>query len=401
MPDQGGSDQPDRTRVPALSVFWAFLRLGLTSFGGPMAHIGYFRRELAERRRWLTTQSFDELAALCQFLPGPASSQTGFAIGLRLAGWRGGLAAFVGFTAPSALLMLIAAALAVGNDPARIAPLSHGLQLVAVSVVGQAVIAMARTQLRDTLRWAIAALALILVLAVHWPGATPAVILLAGVFGAVMPTKSAQPVSAPPSRGRNGAFIAFALLLICLPLAVRLIDSPELRIADGFYRSGALVFGGGHVVLPLLQAESAGWLPADRFLAGYGFAQALPGPLFAFAAYLGALAGPHPPDAWLGLIALLSLFLPGLLLVAAADPLWVRLQASARAQGVVRMASAAVVGVLAAAWITPVASSALHSPLDAAIAIGGLTALLWPATPILPVIALVALAGMGVSLLGA
>lgn len=401
MPDQGGSDGPDRIRVPAVRVFWTFLQLGLTSFGGPIAHIGYFRRELAERRRWLTTQSFDELAALCQFLPGPASSQMGFAIGLRLAGWRGGLAAFLGFTAPSALLMLTAAALAVGNDPAHIAPLSHGLQLVAVAVVGQAVIAMARTQLRDALRWAIGAFALILVLSVHWPGAPPAVILLASIFGAVMPTKSVPIVSTPPARRRNGAFIAFALLLICLPLGARLIDTPELRIADGFYRSGALVFGGGHVVLPLLQAESASWLPADRFLAGYGFAQALPGPLFAFAAYLGALAGPHPPDAWLGLIALLSLFLPGFLLVAAADPLWARLRASARAQGVVRMASAAVVGVLAAAWITPVASSALSSPLDAAIAIGGLTALLWPATPILPVIVLVALAGMGVSLLGA
>lgn len=391
-------EEPERQRVPALLIFSVFLRLGLTSFGGPIAHLGYFRRELVARRGWLSPETFDELVALCQFLPGPASSQTGFAIGLRKAGLAGGLAAFVGFTLPSALIML-GAAYGVARLDADLSALVQGLNLVAVSVVAHAVIAMARTQVRRPAGMLVAVAALTAMLAAPTPATAPLAILVAGLAGALMDRRAepAQPAASPRGSLRLASFAclaAFLILLAGLPMLLRLAPSPGLRIAEGFYRSGALVFGGGHAVLPLLNAVTAHDMAQETFLAGYGLAQALPGPLFAFAAYLGALAGPGAPDWKMGLLGLAALFLPGLLLVAAADPWWTRLRTWPPAGGLVRYASAAVVGILAVAWWSPVAASGVRSPVEALIALAGFVLLFIPRVPALLVVLGVAGAGM-------
>jgi chromate transporter len=358
-------------------VFAAFLRLGLTSFGGPVAHLGYFRAEFVARRRWLDEAGYSDLVALCQFLPGPASSQVGMALGLMRGGWRGMLAAWAGFTLPSALAM-VAIAEGIGRlgDPGQAGWL-HGLKLVAVAVVAQAVWGMARSLCPDRARASVAVAGCLLVLAM--PGALGQIgaILLGGAFGVATP---APPPDAAPAavlpvaidrRVAIACLAAFALLLGGLPLAAGLADSQALRLVASFYRAGALVFGGGHVVLPLLQQAVVppGWVAQGTFLAGYGAAQAMPGPLFTFAAYLGAAEGPAPHGALGGLLASLAIFLPSFLLVAGALPFWDALRRRARVQAALRGVNAAVVGVLLAALFTPVWTQAVASPHDFGVAV--------------------------------
>ncbi len=399
-----GEDGRTGTKGSAGEVFLAFLKLGLTSFGGPIAHLGYFRDELVTRRRWLDDQAYADLVALCQFLPGPASSQTGFALGLMRAGALGGLAAWTAFTLPSAVLMVLFAAGAASLDGPAAAGALHGLKLVAVAVVAQAVWGMARTLTPDRPRAAIALLALFaVVLLPTWAGQVGAIVAgsLLGLWwcrGAAETAGAAMPAQV---RRRLGA-IAFAVFLgflLGLPLLAAASGNHALALADSFYRAGALVFGGGHVVLPLLEAETVarGWLSADTFLAGYGAAQAVPGPLFTFAAYLGAAGGPAPNGIAGAGIALVAVFLPGLLLVVAALPFWAVLRARPMARAAMAGANAAVVGVLGAALYHPVWTSAVLSPLDMALAAGGFVALtVFRASPWVVV---AALAGIG-ALLG-
>ncbi|MCO5107615.1 MAG: chromate efflux transporter [Burkholderiaceae bacterium] len=377
-------------------VFGAFLRLGLTSFGGPVAHLGYFRREFVERRRWLDEHDYADLVALCQFLPGPASSQVGFALGLRRAGWPGAIAAWLGFTLPSALLLaLFALGFArEGGNGALFAAIVHSLKIVAVAVVAQAVWSMARSLLPDWPRRVLALLAAAVALAV--PGAAAQLLALAAcaLVGARLL------VSAPIALGggdeypvgrRSGvlALALFVALLAALPLAASVSGNPALRLFEAFYRAGALVFGGGHVVLPLLQASvvEPGWVSESTFLAGYGAAQAVPGPLFTFAAYLGAviagaggsagqaavgqagLAAAGVQGAWLGAGAcLVAVFLPGILVLVGALPFWERLRQRAALRSAVAGVNAGVVGVLLAALIDPVSTAALRSAADAIVA---------------------------------
>jgi chromate transporter len=371
--------------------------LGLTSFGGPIAHLGYFRREFVEKRGWLSEIAYADLVALCQFLPGPASSQVGFAIGLQQAGLAGALAAFAGFTAPSAILMLLAATGAVVLPAGLGEPLVHGLVLVAVPIVAQAVFSMAFALCRDILTAALAVIALIILLISTEAWTQPAVIIAAGLLGAMIATPStashapAQPAHTAPIV----SLVLFIVLLLGLPLLARLWPAPGIEVADAFYRPGALVFGGGHVVLPLLESETVGrgWLDRETFLAGYGAAQAVPGPLFSFAAFLGAASQTGLPPLLGGLLALIMLFLPGALLVIAALPYWDQLKARPRATGFVRGANAAVVGVLAAALWSPVITSAISNPADVVIAIAGFGALQVLKAPSWLVVVLTALAG--------
>ena len=379
-PDAVRSEHEGRPQGSALSVFLAFLRLGLTSFGGPIAHLGYFRAAFVTRSKWLSEQAFADLVAVCQILPGPTSSQVGFAIGQRRAGPLGGLAAFLGFTAPSALLM-IAVALGASSLPTDLRiRVFHGLVLVAVPVVAQAVIGMAQTLCHSVATAALGVAALIALLLVQQAWMQPLVIAGGAFIGLLLPAQE-SPAPQAVQVQRGPAFISlglFAALLIGLPLLHALAPSPGVALADAFYRSGALVFGGGHVVLPLLEAETVGrgWISADNFLSGYGAAQALPGPLFAFAAYLGAASDTGLPPLAASLIALLAVFLPGLLLAAGVIPLWSSIRSRAWVGRLAAGASAAVVGVLAAALYRPVFVSAVLTPFDAVIAIAGLGALL-------------------------
>ena len=385
-------------------IFLVFLRLGLTSFGGPIAHLGYFRVEFVERRRWLSEQSFADLVALAQFLPGPASSQTGFGVGLLRGGLPGGLAAWAGFTLPSATLMVLFA-YGAGSlaESALGAGLLHGLKLVAVAIVAQAVMGMARTLCPDRTRASIATVALVATLVAPWSIAQLAVIVAGGCAGLLMGNASVEVVSdvplIPVSRRAGLACLAayFALL------AVAFLPTPPGATAlfDAFYRSGALVFGGGHVVLPLLRNAVAapGWVPDEVFLAGYGAAQALPGPLFTFAAFLGAVASVPPHGIAGAAIALLAIFIPGMLCLVGVLPFWSALSADPRARGAMMGTNAAVVGLLGAALYNPVWTSAVRGPIDFAIAAAGFVLLVaWRAPPLL-VVGLSALAGLGLSLL--
>ena len=318
--------EPDRSAWP---IFLVFLRLGLTSFGGPVAHLGHFRQEFVERRRWLSEAAYADLVALCQFLPGPASSQVGLALGLARAGYAGALAAWAGFTLPSAIA-LIALALGLAQAGDAVPPgLLHGLKVVAVAVVAQAVWGMARPLCPDTPRRALMLASAALLIA--WPGTGMQLLAigLAALVGLVWLHPAAdtphQPMAVPVSRRAGVAWLAlFFALLIGLPLLATAMPSQALAVVDAFYRAGALVFGGGHVVLPLLQASVVpnGWVSADAFVAGYGAAQAVPGPLFTFAAFLGAsLSG--APSGWAGgALALVAIFLPAFLLMAGALPFW-------------------------------------------------------------------------------
>ena len=358
------------------AVFLIFLKLGCVSFGGPIAHLGYFRHEFVTRRAWLDDARYTDLVALCQFLPGPASSQVGIALGLQRAGGWGALAAWIGFTLPSAVAMvLFAIGVFHGGDVVN-AGVLHGLKLVAVAVVAQAVYGMARSSCPDPSRMALAALCAGLALAMPSALGQWAVLGVGGLFGwrcmPVLPPALAVAELCPVSK-RGGAALLFvgACLLVALPLVAARTDVALMSAIATAYRSGALVFGGGHVVLPMLQAGfvPSGWVSADAFLAGYGAAQALPGPLFAFAAYLGALMT-LPAHAWLGGAALVvAIFLPAFVWVVGALPYWMVIKQQPTARRVVAGINAAVVGLLAAALYDPVWTSAVHGWRDAGLAV--------------------------------
>lgn len=374
-------------------VFAAFLKLGLTSFGGPIAHIGYFRREFVERRRWLEETDFARVLALCQFLPGPASSQLGFSIGLLRAGWPGAFAAFAAFTLPSAALLFVFAQLLPYLSGTAGQTVVHGLKLVAVAVVAQGVLGMARQLCPDAQRASIAAVAAALTLTIALPLMQVAVVALGAIAGLLM-CRSVEPPRVArlqlPYGARLGSVLLaiFATLLFGLPLAARSVDG-LIAVVEAFYRAGALVFGGGHVVLPLLQEAvvAPGWISSDDFLAGYGAAQAVPGPMFTLAAYLGARL-PAPEGGWVGATtALVAVFLPGFLLVAGVLPLWRSIGHTPVAARAVAGVNAAVVGLLGAALYDPVWVSGIRGPLDVAIAAIAFTLLMaWRASALVVVL---------------
>ncbi len=388
----------------ALSVFLVFLRLGVTSFGGPIAHLGYFRAEFVERRRWLNEREYGELVALCQFLPGPASSQVGFALGLLRAGAPGALLAFLAFTLPSAVLLTAVAAGATILAGGAGAGAVRGLMIVAVAVVAQAVWGMSRTLTPDLPRALIAAGAAALVLVVGGPLSQIAALVLGGFAGLMFCRDAHREPSSPlPVRVPLGVGVAsllvFAALLLGLPAAAAATRDPILALIDGFYRSGALVFGGGHVVLPLLDAAvvQPGWVTPDQFLTGYAAAQAVPGPLFTFASYLGALATTGPGGIAGATIATLSIFLPGFLLLLGVLPFWARVRATAAAGAIMRGASAAVVGILAAALYDPVFTEAVTGPVTFAWALVAFVALV---AGRLPPVVLVVVGAVGGAVVG-
>jgi chromate transporter len=397
-------------RSRAAEVLRAFLKMGLISFGGPVAHIGYFREEFVVRRRWLDDAVFSDLVGLCQFLPGPASSQLGFSIGLMRAGYLGGLAAWTGFTLPSAVALTL---LGLGADAALqentavasvAAGLAHGLKLVAVAIVAQAVWGMARTLCPDWRRAAIAVVAAVAVSAGRSSTMQVAVLLCGGLLGMwfcrtstpaatatqAAPVSSLAPVSrlaAPVSRAVGmTSLTVFALLLVGLPL---LRGWHAAALFDAFYRSGALVFGGGHVVLPLLREAfvAPGWVSDDVFLAGYGAAQAVPGPLFTFASYLGAVTAPASHRAAGALLGLIGVFLPGMLILLGTLPFWDQFRVQPDAQAVMHGVNAAVVGLLGAALYNPIWTSSVRTMGDIGAALIGFVLLtVWRAPPILIVI---------------
>ena len=366
----------------ATQVLLAFLKLGLTSFGGPIAHLGYFRHQFVERRRWLDDAEFAELVALCQFLPGPASSQVGIAIGLKQAGWLGALAAWIGFTLPSALLLIGFAWQLVAAGELQRAPWLHALLIAAVAVVAQAVWTMGRQFCAGRLPLAIALVAATACL-LAGSGLIQLVVLAAAACAGWLLLPMPQDARVPlPSTDTDAgasrpagivALLIFAVLLVGLPVAASMTADHTLALADRFFRTGSLVFGGGHVVLPLLQAQVVppGWISNQSFLAGYAAAQAVPGPLFTFAAYLGAAMGPEP-HGWLGAaICLVAIFLPSFLLVFGVMPFWATLRRRAAVRAALQGVNAAVVGVLLSALYNPVFTSAIYSASDFAIALTG------------------------------
>jgi chromate transporter len=388
-----------------LEVLLVFLKLGVSSFGGPIAHIGYFRDEFVVRRRWLDEQAYADLVALCQFLPGPASSQVGFSIGLMRAGYRGALAAWTGFTLPSAIaLVLFAYGAGTLSGPAGTG-LLHGLKLVAVAIVAQAVWGMARTLCPDRERASIALVAALIVLFSASAIAQIGDILLGGIAGlwlcrGVPPTATGHIVM-PVSRAAGVvALVVFFGLLVGLPILQSFRIWPGVALFDDFYRSGALVFGGGHVVLPLLREAfvTPGWVSDDAFLAGYGAAQAVPGPLFTFAAYLGAVVRPSPHGIAGAALGLFGIFLPGMLILLGTLPFWDEFRKRAGAQAMMRGVNAAVVGLLGAALYNPVWTSSVKTPGDFGIALLGFVLLtVWRAPPLL-VVVVSALAGIALAL---
>lgn len=382
-------------------VLRVFIKLGLTSFGGPIAHLGYYRDELVVRRRWIDETSYADLVALCQFLPGPASSQVGFALGLlRGGGLLGGLAAWTGFTLPSVLILLAFAFGASAFSGSVGSGVIHGLKLVAVAVVGQAVWGMARTLAPDRERGSIALAAVLLVVFSAGSVGQIAAIVLGAIAGLWLcrgaPLAAVGHLSFPVSRTAGVLGLAlFAFVFLLAPVLVTVWESQGLALFDAFFRSGALVFGGGHVVLPLLRAEvvEPGWVTPDAFLAGYGAAQAVPGPLFTFAAYLGAVMG-RPPSGIAGaLIALIGIFLPGLLLVYGTLPFWDAIRVRPLAQAAMRGTNAAVVGILGAALYDPVWTSTVSSPRDFALALVAFVLLTLWRTPPWVIVLLMAIAG--------
>jgi chromate transporter len=388
----------------ALEVLRAFTKLGFTCFGGPIAHIGYFRDEFVVRRRWLSETSYADLVALCQFLPGPASSQIGFSIGLMRAGYLGGLAAWAGFTLPSATLLVLFAYGAGALGGLIGGGLLHGLKLVAVAIVAQAVLGMARTLCPDRQRASIAVVAALIVSLASTSIAQIAAIACGAGAGLILCRGLAAPdagdLQIQVSRhGGLAALCAFFALLVALPLIGSILHASSLDLFDAFYRSGALVFGGGHVVLPLLREAfvTPGWVSDEAFLAGYGAAQAVPGPLFTFAAYLGAVAEPAQRlvGAALGLI---GIFLPGILVLLGTLPWWSELRQRAEAQAAMRGVNAAVVGLLGAALYNPVWATSVKAPADFAIALIGFFLLQVWRTPPLLVVILSACGGIALSL---
>jgi chromate transporter len=382
-----------KSRHSALEVLLAFLKLGVTSFGGPIAHIGYFREEFVVRRRWLDEQAYADLVGLCQFLPGPASSQVGFSIGLMRAGYSGGLAAWAGFTLPSAIaLVLFAYGAGALSGPAGIG-LLHGLKLVAVAIVAQAVWGMARTLCPDRERASIAVAAALIILFGTSSVAQIAAIISGGIAGLWLCRAAApsSPEYIAVTVSRTVGLVAlsvFFLLLAGLPVLRSLGISQGIALFEAFYRSGALVFGGGHVVLPLLRDAfvTPGWVSDDVFLAGYGAAQAVPGPLFTFAAYLGAVVRPSPHGLAGAALGLIAIFLPGMLILMGTLPFWKTFRTHPWAQAMMRGVNAAVVGLLGAALYNPVWTSSINTPADFAIALVGFVLLtVWRAPPLVVV----------------
>ncbi|HUI12345.1 MAG TPA: chromate efflux transporter [Xanthobacteraceae bacterium] len=386
-------------------VFIAFLRLGLTSFGGPIAHLGYFREEFIVRRKWLDEQAYVDLVALCQFLPGPASSQVGFSIGLMRAGYGGALAAWTGFTLPSAIALVL---FAYGAG-ALIGPvgtgLLHGLKLVAVAIVAQAVWGMARALCPDKERASIAVAAALVILFSTSSVAQILAIALGGLAGLWL-CRGAAPIAGahmPIPIGRAtglAALTLFFVLLLGLPILQSFESTQGVALFDAFYRSGALVFGGGHVVLPLLRQAfvGPGWISDDTFLAGYGAAQAVPGPLFTFAAYLGTVLKLSPHGVAGAALGLIGIFLPGVLILLGTLPFWESFRKRAGAQAIMRGINAAVVGLLGAALYNPVWTSSVKTPGDFGVALVGFVLLtVWRAPPLVVVI-FGALGGIGLAL---
>ncbi|NTU82477.1 MAG: chromate efflux transporter [Chloroflexales bacterium] len=385
-----------------LEVLVVFTRLGLTSFGGPVAHLGYYREEIVKRRRWVDEATYADMVALCQFLPGPASSQTGISLGTARAGVLGGLAAWCGFTLPSALAMM---AFALGLSLMGNVTASgwlHGLKVVAVAVVAQAVWGMARSLCPDRPRATIAILTTILLLA--WPSslAQIAALVAGGLAGGLLLAVAAKgdtpalPIRVPRALSLASAAL-LALGLLGLPALAAATGNHAVALFDAFFRAGSLVFGGGHVVLPLLQEYTVtpGWVTADQFIAGYGAAQAVPGPLLTFSAYLGAIGGPEPNGVAGAAIALVGIFLPSFLLLWAALPVWGRLRAAPWAQAALAGVNAAVVGLLLAALYDPVITSAIRGPIDVALALGAFGALqIWKAPPWAVVLLMAVVAGV-------
>jgi chromate transporter len=401
---------PRPTSATLAEVFRAALGLGLTSFGGPIAHIGYFRREYVERRGWFDDRAFADLVALCQSLPGPASSQLGIAIGTRKAGILGGVASWLGFTMPSAIA-LVAFGLLSGSADLSTAGWLHGLKLAAFAVVAQAVYLLARSLTPDWPRRAIALAGM--VVALVWPTPFSQLAIIAG--GALVgwlaltspmdatgtdagdAAEDGDATSSSPIGRRVGAvaLVIFVVLLIGLPLVRTATGSEGVAMVETYYRTGSLVFGGGHVVLPLLHAGvvDPGWVSEDRFLAGYGAAQAVPGPLFSFAAYLGAVSAP-PLGGWSGAaVALLSIYLPSFLLLFGVLPYWDRLRQSDAFRRALLGTNAAVVGLLAAALYTPIWTGAIQSAADVVVALGGLALLVIGRVPPIVVVVLAAITG--------
>jgi len=388
-------------RGSPLEVLRVFLQLGLTSFGGPIAHLGYFREEFVVRRQWTDDASFTDLVALCQFLPGPASSQVAFALGLRRAGWAGGIAAWAGFTLPSAIALFLFAQGAATLDGRWGSGLLHGLRLVAVAIIAQAVWGMARALCPDRQRAAIALAGALIILTGFSSLNQIATILFGALAGLLFCRTTERPCAGTftinlSKRAGIVCLALFAGLIVLLPLGGR-----PFALFNAFYRSGALVFGGGHVVLPLLREAVVrpGWVSNPVFLAGYGAAQAVPGPLFTFAAYLGAVASPHP-----GLvgscITLLALFLPGVLILAGTLPFWELFRQRLWAQSAMRGVNAAVVGLLGAALFDPVWTSTMHTHADFAVALACFVLLVaWRVAPIV-IVALGAFSGLALAALG-
>jgi len=400
---QATGNAGDSPRGSALEVLGVATRLGLTSFGGPVAHLGYFRDEYVRHRRWITEDAYADIVALCQLLPGPTSSQVGVAIGILRAGLPGAIAAWLGFTLPSAILLV---AFAVGLQRLGVTDAGwlHGLKIAAVAVVANAVWGMARSLAPDRERATIAIVSAIVVLA--WSGAPGQVlvIVLAGLIGSRLFSGASGDArgSLPPVIGRRtaiAAMILFFALLGGLPILRQVVTNPALVLFDSFFRVGSLVFGGGHVVLPLLQAEVVppGWVTNEEFVAGYGAAQAVPGPLFTFAAYLGAVRHESPNGIAGAALALVAIFLPTVLMVVGALPFLRALRARAGFQAALRGINAAVVGLLLAALYHPVWTSAIRTPADFALALAAFALLaLWNA----PAWLVVVIAALGGAVLG-
>lgn len=386
-------------------VFFAFLKLGLTSFGGPIAHLGYFRNELVLRRKWLDEEGFADLVALCQFLPGPASSQVGFSLGLLRGGPLGALAAWTAFTLPSALILVLFAFSAGAFGGPLGQGIIHGLKVVAVAVVAQAVWGMARNLAPDRQRASIAVVAVLIVVFAAGSIGQIAAIVIGGGAGLWLCRGGQLPETGHlrfrvSKRVGLVSLTLFFLALFLLPVGAG--ASHGLALFDAFYRAGSLVFGGGHVVLPLLQAAVVppGWVSDNAFLAGYGATQAMPGPLFTFAAYLGAAMGPEPNGVAGAAIALAGIFIPGFLLLVGTLPFWDSFRSRPFARAAMRGANAAVVGILGAALYNPVWVSAILTPYDFALAVLGFVLLtVWKAPPWV-VVVLLAVGGAGLSVFG-
>ena len=389
-----GSTAHESGRARVDEIFLAFLKLGLTSFGGPVAHLGYFRAEFVARRKWVDDKTYSDLVALCQLLPGPASSQVGIALGISRGGLRGGLAAWLGFMLPSALALIAFGYGVAYHGSVSESGLIHGLKVAAVAVVALAVWGMGKTLCPDPKRASLAALSALI--ALTSPNVTGQItaIFLCGLIGRRTMSDIAASAGAPHEFGVRKtaaivAAVAFFGLLIGLPLLAQSVPSRALALLDSFYRSGALVFGGGHVVLPLLRAEvvPSGWVTDSLFLAGYGAAQAVPGPLFTFAAYLGTVMK-QPPNGWVGaIVCLVAIFLPSFLLVVSALPLWQTLRESRGTRAALTGVNAGVVGLLLAALYDPVWLAAIKSRADFGLALMSFILLaFWKVSPIVVVV---------------